>query len=103
MLLLSSADIFSKLTFKNHPGTLSDCQTVWIQIRTDNLNCFQRLSAEDTILGWHAKSYTIYITGKHHYVTLVTFNIGHHKYLDTLNSFCHICFKRAKVISKVSR
>ena len=39
MLLLSSADIFSKLTLKKiHSGTLSECQTVWIQIRTDILS-----------------------------------------------------------------
>ena len=36
MLLLSSADFF-KINFfqKNNSGTLSECQTVWILIRTD--------------------------------------------------------------------
>ena len=34
MLLLSSADFFSKLTFsKNLSGTLSECQKFFIQIR----------------------------------------------------------------------
>ena len=49
MLLLSSADFFSKLTFKKIlSGILSECQTVLIQIRTDSVgpdlgpNCFQR-------------------------------------------------------------
>ena len=40
MLLLSFADIFSKkhFFFKNIlSGTLSECQTVWIQIRPDFL------------------------------------------------------------------
>ena len=33
---LSSADFFSKLTFKKIlSGTLSKCQTAWIQMRTD--------------------------------------------------------------------
>ena len=27
-------------------------------------NCLQSLSADDNILHWHAKSYTIYITSK---------------------------------------
>ena len=43
MFLLSSADFFSKLTFKKIKinfqkilsGTLKECQTVWVQIRTD--------------------------------------------------------------------
>ena len=39
MFLLSSADFFSKLTFqKILSGTLSESQTVWIQIRTDILS-----------------------------------------------------------------
>ena len=36
MLLLSSADFFQNQLFqKILSGTLSECQTVWIQIRTD--------------------------------------------------------------------
>ena len=40
MLLMLPADFFSKLTFskKNLPGTPSELQTVWIQIRTDILS-----------------------------------------------------------------
>ena len=40
MLLLSSTDFFSKLTFskKSLSGTLSECQTVRIQIRIDILS-----------------------------------------------------------------
>ena len=35
MILLSSAHFYAKLTFhKNLLGTLSECQTVWTQIRT---------------------------------------------------------------------
>ena len=36
---LSSADFFENELFqKNLSGTLSECQTVWIQIRTDTLS-----------------------------------------------------------------
>ena len=39
ILLFSSADFFSKLTISKHPsGTLSECQPVCIQIRTDVLS-----------------------------------------------------------------
>ena len=38
MLLLSLADFFSKLTFKKLSRTLSECQMVRIQIRTDVLS-----------------------------------------------------------------
>ena len=40
MLLLSSADFFSKLTFqkKKISETLAEHQTVWIQVRTDVLS-----------------------------------------------------------------
>ena len=53
---------FSKLNFqKDLSGTLSECQTVWIQIRTDvyqdrrsvgpdmGPNCFQMLSSDETV------------------------------------------------------
>ena len=44
MLLLSSADIFQKFIFfqKLLSGTLSECQMVWIQIRTNNANNKER-------------------------------------------------------------
>ena len=39
MLLLSSADFVQNLLFqKNLSGTLFECQTVWIHIRTDILS-----------------------------------------------------------------
>ena len=47
----------------NHSGSLSECQTVWIQIKTDVLLVFiwvqtvcKRLLADDKILHWHAKA-----------------------------------------------
>ena len=54
LLLLSSADFFHYyLSQKIVSGTVSECQIVWIQIRTDNVspdpgsNSLQRLSADD--------------------------------------------------------
>ena len=38
MLLLPSAESFIIIFTKNISGTLSECQTVWIQIRTDILS-----------------------------------------------------------------
>ena len=56
MLLFSSADLFNFFSRKNLSGTLFECQTVWIQIRTDVIvgpdlgpNCLQRLSADDKL------------------------------------------------------
>ena len=53
--------IFLKI---NHQGPPSECQTVWIQIKTDILLVFiwvqtvcKRLLADDKIIHWHAKSY----------------------------------------------
>ena len=60
---------FSKIKFLqiNHPGPPSECQTVWIQIKTDILFVFisvqtvcKRLLADDEILRWQAKSYNRY-------------------------------------------
>ena len=46
MLLLSSADFCQNYFFQNSlSGTLSECQTVWIQIRTDFL-CGSKLFAK---------------------------------------------------------
>ena len=57
MLLLSTASFFSKLTFSKkylRNTTVSECQTVWVQIRTDKIvgpdlgpHCLQMLSASD--------------------------------------------------------
>ena len=48
----------------NHTGPPLECQTVWIQIRTDILLVFiwaqtvcKRLLADDKIIHWRAKSY----------------------------------------------
>ena len=38
MRLLSSADFATKKRLKSHSGALLECQTVWIQIRTDILS-----------------------------------------------------------------
>ena len=57
---------FFKIKFLkiNHPGPQSECQTVWIQIKTDTLLVFiwvqtvcKRLLADDKIIHWQAKSY----------------------------------------------
>ena len=60
------ADFLQNYVFKkiNHPRPPSECQTVWIQIKTDILLVFiwvqtvcKRLLADDKIIHWHAKSY----------------------------------------------
>ena len=57
---------FFKIKFLNinHPGPPSECQTVWIQIKTDIVlviiwvqTVCKRLLADDKIIHWHAKSY----------------------------------------------
>ena len=100
---------FLKIKFLkiNHPGPPSECQTVWIQIKTDILLVFiwvqtvcKRLLADDKIIHWHAKSYNSvqYIVSYrdiHAYV--------YHKYSDTLNTFNMLCpLNKAKVIFKGS-
>ena len=59
---------FFKMNFfqKKISGTLSESQTVWIQIRLDILkgliwvqNCLQRLCADNKIRHWQAKCSTI--------------------------------------------
>ena len=60
---------FFKIKFLqiNHPGPSSECQTVWIQIKTGSLLVFiwvqtvcKRLLADDENRRWHAKSYNKY-------------------------------------------
>ena len=95
---------FFKIKFLkiNHPGPPSECQTVWIQIKTDILlvfiwvqNVCKRLLANDKIIHWHAKSYNRYNRDIHAYV--------YHKYSDTLNTFNILCpLNKAKVIFKGS-
>ena len=53
LFILEPHTFFKNIFKKNLSGTLSECQTVWIQIRTDAVgpdlgpNCLQRLSADD--------------------------------------------------------
>ena len=95
----------------NYPGPLSECQTVWIQIKTDILLVFiwvqtvcKRLLADNKIIHWHAKS----LTGKYFIVQyIVSYRdiqaYVYHKYLDTLNTFNMLCpLNKAKVIIKGS-
>ena len=42
LLLLSSADFFQNKLSKNYFRTLSECQTVWIQIRTKEILSWSR-------------------------------------------------------------
>ena len=58
---------FIKIKFLqiNHPGPQSECQAVWIQIKTNILSFFiwvqpvcKRLLADDKIICWHAKIIT---------------------------------------------
>ena len=105
--------IFFKTKFLkiNHPGPQSECQTVWIQIKTEILFVFiwvqtvcKRLLADDKIIHWHAKS----LTGKYFSVQyIVSYRDIHayvyHKYSDTLNTFNMLCpLNKAKVIFKGS-
>ena len=62
----SSNDFLQNYFFykKKHPGPLSECQTVWIQIKTDIMLVFswvqtvcKRLLADDKVFRWYAKSY----------------------------------------------
>ena len=65
MFLFLPADFLQIKFLKiNHPGPQSECQTVWIQIKTDILLVFiwvqtvcKRLLADDKIIHWHAKGY----------------------------------------------
>ena len=69
MFLFSSATFFKIKFFLqiNNPGSPSECQTVWIQIKTDVQMVFIRFQtvskrlhvlADDKVLDWHAKSST---------------------------------------------
>ena len=104
---------FFKIKFLkiNHPGPPSECQTVWIQIKTNIMLVFiwvqtvcKRLLADDKISQWHAKS----LTGKYFSVQyIVSYRDIHayvyHKYSDTLNTFNMLCpLNKAKVIFKGS-
>ena len=81
---------FFKIKFLkiNHPGPPSECQTVWIQIKTDILLVFiwvqtvcKRLLANDKIIHWHAKSYNRYNT----LVFNILSHIGIYMHMYTIN------------------
>ena len=104
---------FFKIKFLKiyHPGPPSECQTVWIQIKTDILlvfisvqNVCKRLLANDKIITGMQRV----ITGKYFSVQyIVSYRDIHayvyHKYSDTLNTFNMLCpLNKAKVIFKGS-
>ena len=85
---------FFKIKFLKiiHPGPPSECQTVWIQIKTDILLVFiwvqtvcKRLLADDKIIHWHAKSTLVFNILSHigiymhMYIPLI---FGHFKYIQ---------------------
>ena len=101
-----------KLLNINHPGPPSECQTVWIQIKTDILLVFiwvqtvcKRLLAGDRILSTGMQRV---ILGKYFSVQcIVSYRDIHayvyHKYSVTLNTFNMLCpLNNAKVIFKGS-
>ena len=104
---------FFKIKFLkiNHPGPPSECQTVWIQIKTDMLwsSSGFKLFAKDY---WKTTKLSTgmqrVITGKYFGVQyIVSYRDIHayvyHKYSDTLNTFNMQCpLNKAKVISKGS-
>ena len=95
----------------NHPTPPSECQTVWIQIKTDILLvfiwvqtvCKRLLAATKLSTGMQRV-----ITGKYFIVQyIVSFREIHayvyHKYSDTLNTFNMLCpLNKAKEIFKGS-
>ena len=91
----------------NHPGPPSECQTVWIQIKTDILLVFIQVQGY-----WQTTKLSTgmlrVITGKFFSVQyIVSYRDIHvyvyHKYLDTSNTFNMLCpLNKAKVIFKGS-
>ena len=104
---------FFKIKFLkiNHPGPPSECQTVWIQIKTDilwsssGLKLFAKCYCQTTKLSTGMQRV---ITGKYFSVQyIVSYRDIHayvyHKYSDTLNTFNMLCpLNKAKVIFKGS-
>ena len=95
----------------NHPGPPSECQTVWIQIKTDILLVFiwvktvcKRLLADDKL----STGMQRVITDKYFSVQyIVSYRDIHvyvyHKYSDSLNTFNMLCpLNKANVIFKGS-
>ena len=98
---------FFKIKFLkiNHPGPPSECQTVWIQIRTDILLVF--IWAQTVCKGyWQTTKLSTgmqrVILGKYFSVQyIVSYRDIHayvyHKYSDTLNTFNMLCpFNKVK-------
>ena len=107
-LLTSFKIIFLKI---NHQGPPSECQTVWIQIKTDILLVF--IWVQTTAKGyWQTTKLSTgmqrVITGKYFGVQyFVSYRDIHayvyHTYADTLNTFNMLCpSNKAKVIFKGS-
>ena len=91
----------------NHPGPPSECQTVWIQIKTDILLVFiwVQMFAKGYLLTTKLSTgMQSVITGKYFSVKyIVAYGDIHayvyHKYSDTLNTFNMLCpLNKAKVI-----
>ena len=104
---------FFKIKFLkiNHQGPPSECQTVWIQIKTDILLVF--IWVQTVCKGyWQTTKLSTgmqrVITGKYFNVQyIVSYRDIHayvyHKYSDTLNTFNMLCpLNKAKVIFKES-
>ena len=95
----------------NHPGPPSECQTVWIQIKTNILLVFIWIQIVCKRLFGRQQNYPLackVITGKYFSVQyIVSYRDIHayvyHKYSDTLNTFNMLCpLNKAKVIFKGS-
>ena len=103
---------FFKIKFLkiNHSGQPSECQTVWIQIKTDILLVFIWVQTVCKRLWQMTKLSTgiqRVITGKYFSVQYIVsyrdIHVQYHKYSDTLNTFNMICpLNKAKVIFKGS-
>ena len=104
---------FFKIKFLkiNHPGPPSECQTVWIQIKTDILLVFIRVQNVCKSYWQTTKLSTgmqRVITGKYFSVQYIVSHRDihayvYHKYSDTLNTFNMLCpLNKAKVIFKGS-
>ena len=89
---------FFKIKFLqiNHPGPPSECQTVWIQIKTDILLVFILVQTVCKMLLVVSTGMQRVITGKYYSVQyIVSYRDIHvyvyHKYSDTLNAFNMLC------------
>ena len=112
MFLFSSAGYLQNYVFKiNHPRPPSECETVWIQIKTtfcwssSGFKLFAKGYWQTTKLSTCMQRV---ITGKYFSVQyIVSYRDIHayvyHKYSDTLNTFNMLCpLNKAKIIFKGS-